>query len=214
MPSSSAPRLHLNDGRRIPQLGLGVWQVSNDEAGPAIQEALQAGYRSIDTAAMYENETGVGQAIRSASVPREELFITTKLWNDQQGSNVTRKALQESLRKLQLEYVDLYLIHWPAPKNDRYVDTWRTLIELRELGLAKSIGVSNFTPVNLQRLIDETGVVPAVNQVELHPFLQQFTLRKFHAQHGIATESWSPLARGELTGNALLGPARPQARQK
>jgi 2,5-diketo-D-gluconate reductase A len=201
---TSAPTLPFHDGRSIPQLGFGVWQVPNEEAASVVSEAIRVGYRSIDTAAIYGNEEGVGTAIHQASVPREELFITTKLWNTNQGYDETLRAFDESLRKLRLDYVDLYLIHWPCPMRDAYVETWRAFLKLKEDGRAKSIGVSNFTVSNLQRIIDETGEKPVINQIELHPRFQQKVLRDFHAEHGILTESWSPLGRGALFDNGSL----------
>ncbi|RLM27595.1 2,5-didehydrogluconate reductase A [Brenneria alni] len=188
------PKLKLADGNIIPQLGLGVWQASNEETVAAVTEALKTGYRAIDTAAIYKNEKGVGQALQLAEIPREELFITTKLWNSDQKN--PQKALEESLRKLQLRYVDLYLIHWPQPQQDIYVDAWRGLIKLQQQGLVKSIGVSNFHTHHIQRLKDETGVLPVINQIELHPLFQQRPLHTWNATHRIQTESWSPLAHG------------------
>ncbi|MEE3663489.1 2,5-didehydrogluconate reductase DkgA [Brenneria sp. g21c3] len=187
-------KLKLADGNIMPQLGLGVWQASNAETVTAVTAALQTGYRAIDTAAIYKNEEGVGQALQSAAIPREELFITTKLWNSDQKT--PQKALEESLQKLQLSYVDLYLIHWPLPQQNTYVDAWRGLMKLQEQGLVKSIGVSNFHPQHLQRLKDETGVFPVINQIELHPLFQQRQLHAWNATHRIQTESWSPLAQG------------------
>ncbi|MBJ7222438.1 MULTISPECIES: 2,5-didehydrogluconate reductase DkgA [unclassified Brenneria] len=187
-------KLKLADGNIMPQLGLGVWRASNEETVTAVTEALKTGYRAIDTAAIYKNEQGVGQALQSAEIPREELFITTKLWNSDQKD--PQRALEESLRKLQLNYVDLYLIHWPLPQQDTYVDAWRGLIKLQQQGLVKSIGVSNFHTHHLQRLKDETGVLPVINQIELHPFFQQRPLHTWNATHRIQTESWSPLAQG------------------
>jgi 2,5-diketo-D-gluconate reductase A len=202
---STIPSISFNDGRSIPQFGLGVWQVKQADAASVIHSALEAGYRHIDTAAAYGNEAGVGEGIRTGSVPREEIFVTTKLWNDRHDHEDAQQALRESLDRLGLDSVDLYLIHWPAPERDLYVEAWKALIKLREAGLAKSIGVSNFTVANLQRLLDETGVVPAVNQIELHPLFQQEELRAFHTRHGIVTESWSPLARGgELLEHPLF----------
>ncbi|AHG19576.1 2,5-diketo-D-gluconic acid reductase [Chania multitudinisentens RB-25] len=188
------PIIKLHDGRLMPQLGLGVWQATIEETTHAVAKALEVGYRSIDTAAIYKNEEGVGNALQSTAIPRSELFITTKLWNDDQGN--PQAALETSLKKLRLDYVDLYLIHWPTPAQDQYVAAWRGLIKLREQGLAKSIGVCNFHTPHLQRLLDETNTAPVINQIELHPMLQQRQLRAWNATHQIATESWSPLAQG------------------
>lgn len=196
-----APSVTLNDGRPMPQLGFGTWQISDREADRIVAEAIGIGYRLIDSASIYENEAGVGRAIAAAGVPRKELFITTKVWNDRHGYDATLKAFDESLRKLRLDAVDLYLIHWPVAAQDRYVDTWRALIELRRQGRARSIGVSNFHPEHLRRVIAETGVTPAVNQIELHPALQQRELQEFHRAHRIVTECWSPFAQGELISN-------------
>ncbi|MEU7033215.1 MULTISPECIES: aldo/keto reductase [unclassified Streptomyces] len=181
----------------MPQLGFGVWQVPDDEATRAVATALEAGYRSIDTAAIYENETGTGRAIAASGLPREELFVTTKLWNSEQGHDSTLRAFDASLDKLGLDYVDLYLIHWPVPAKDAYVDTFRAFEKIYADGRAKAIGVSNFLPEHLDRLIGETSVVPAVNQIELHPHLQQQASREAHARYGIATEAWSPLGQGK-----------------
>ncbi len=201
------PVLSLNDGSQIPQLGFGTWQIP--EAATAVSAALVAGYRLIDTASVYGNETGVGEGILLSGVPREKIFVTTKLWNSHQGYGETLRAFNESLRRLRLDYVDLYLIHWPMPKWDRYLESWRALIELRKDGRARSIGVSNFQIPHLRRLMDETGVAPAVNQIELHPYFQQRPLRVFHAQHDIVTESWSPLGQGALLHNVkVLGIAQ------
>ena len=186
--------IKLQDGNVMPQLGLGVWKAGNDEVVQAIHKALEVGYRSIDTAAAYKNEEGVGKAIQSAGIPRDELFITTKLWNDDQQR--PQQALEESLEKLKLDHVDLYLMHWPVPAIGHYVDAWKGMIELQKQGLAKSIGVCNFQINHLQRLIDETGVTPVINQIELHPLLQQRQLHAWNATHKIQTESWSPLAQG------------------
>ncbi|MBT0386370.1 2,5-didehydrogluconate reductase DkgA [Morganella morganii] len=184
----------LSDGHLMPQLGLGVWKAGNDVVGSAVQTALETGYRLIDTAAIYQNEEGVGEGLKATTVPRDELFITTKLWNsDQQHAG---KALEVSLKKLQLDYVDLYLIHWPAPAEDHYVSAWEQLIELQKSGLTRSIGVCNFDIGHLQRIIHKTGVAPVLNQIELHPLLQQRELQAWNATHSIHTESWSPLAQG------------------
>ncbi|MDK1472101.1 aldo/keto reductase [Streptomyces sp. 549] len=194
---SNVPNITLNNGVAMPQLGFGVWQVPDDEATAAVGQAIEAGYRSIDTASIYGNETGTGKAVAESGLPREELFVTTKLWNDDQGYDSTLRAFDASLGRLGLEYVDLYLIHWPLPTQDRFVDTWRAFERLYADGRVKAIGVSNFQPAHLQRLLDETSVVPALNQVELHPQLQQDQLRTFHSAHGIATEAWSPLGQGK-----------------
>ncbi len=193
------PAVKLNDGSKIPQLGLGVWQVPDDQAAASVKEALAAGYRSVDTAAIYGNEAGVGAGLRAAGVARKDLFVTTKLWNDKHDFDAAHKALDESLEKLGLAYVDLYLIHWPVAGSDKFVDAWRAMVEMKADGRARSIGVSNFTQANLERIIDATGVTPSVNQIELHPGFAQRELRAFHAKHGIATESWSPLAQGGIT---------------
>lgn len=198
------PTIRLNDGRSMPQLGFGVWQVPSHEAKSILGEAVAAGYRSIDTAAVYGNEEGVGEAVRASPVPREELFITTKVWNDRHGYDAALSAFDESLARLKLDFVDLYLIHWPLPRGEAYLDTWRALIRLRDEGRAKSIGVSNFKIPHLRRLMDETGVAPVLNQIELHPRFQQKELRAFHAEHGIATESWSPLGKGALMADETL----------
>ncbi|MFE4054156.1 aldo/keto reductase [Streptomyces sp. YIM B13518] len=181
----------------MPQLGFGVWQVPDAEAETAVTTALEAGYRSIDTAAIYGNEEGTGRALAKSGVPREELFVTTKLWNSDQGYDSTLRAFDTSLSKLGLDYVDLYLIHWPTPARDRYVDTYKAFEKLLGDGRVRAIGVSNFLPEHLDRLTAETSVVPAVNQIELHPHLQQQASREYHAQRGIATEAWSPLGSGK-----------------
>ncbi|MGW3623489.1 aldo/keto reductase [Streptomyces sp. NPDC000880] len=194
---SKVPSISLNNGVAMPQLGFGVWQVPDDEAAQAVATALEAGYRSIDTAAIYENEEGTGRAVAASGIRREELFITTKLWNSDQGYDSTLRAFDASLDKLGLDYVDLYLIHWPLPSKDAYVDTYKAFEKIYADGRAKAIGVSNFLPEHLERLIGETSVVPAVNQIELHPQLQQGELRAFHDRHGIKTEAWSPLGQGK-----------------
>jgi 2,5-diketo-D-gluconate reductase A len=197
------PVISLNNGTRLPQLGFGVFRVGDAEAVGAVGTALQAGYRSIDSAAGYENERGVGEAIARSGLPRGEVFVTTKLTNHAHGFDRALRAFDGSLELLGLDYVDLYLIHWPRPHHDLYVETWRALEKIYAEGRAKAIGVSNFQIPHLQRLLDETDIVPAVNQIELHPYLTQPDLRAFHAERGIVTEAWSPLAKG---GRLLADP--------
>jgi len=192
-----ASQITLNDGNTIPQLGFGVFKVDQAETERVVSTALEVGYRHIDTAAVYGNEEGVGAAIAASGIPREEIFVTTKLWNADQGTDSARRALETSLGKLGLDSVDLYLIHWPRPDQDRYVESWQTLAQLRDEGLTRSIGVSNFHEPHLQRLLDETDVVPAVNQIELHPAFAQRPLRAFGTEHGIHTEAWGPLGQGK-----------------
>lgn len=199
-----SPTIRFNDGKEIPQLGFGVWQVPNEGANAAVTAAIDAGYRSIDTAAIYGNEAGVGDALAASSVPVKDIFVTTKLWNGDQGYDTALRAFEASLKKLRLETIDLYLIHWPVPSRDLYVESWKALIKLREEGLVASIGVSNFQIAHLERLKAETGVVPAINQVELHPRFQQKALRAYHAKEGIATEAWSPLGQGTLLSDPTL----------
>ncbi|MCX5108158.1 aldo/keto reductase [Streptomyces sp. NBC_00378] len=194
---SQVPSITLNNGVEMPQLGFGVWQVPDDEATKAVTTAIESGYRSIDTAAIYENERGTGRAIAASGVAREELFVTTKLWNSEQGHDSTLRAFDASLDKLGLDYVDLYLIHWPVPAKDAYVDTYKAFERIHADGRAKAIGVSNFLPEHLERLLGETSVVPVINQIELHPQLQQAESRAFHAKHAIVTEAWSPLGQGK-----------------
>lgn len=194
---SQVPSITLNNGLEMPQLGFGVWQVPDDEAAKAVAKAIESGYRSIDTAAIYKNEKGTGRAIAASGVARDELFVTTKLWNSEQGHDSTLRAFDASLDKLGLDYVDLYLIHWPVPAKDAYTDTYRAFEKIYADGRAKAIGVSNFHPEHLKRLLAETSVVPVLNQIELHPQLQQAEARAFHAEHGIATEAWSPLGQGK-----------------
>lgn len=196
--------LRLNNDVQMPSLGFGVYQIPDGEVERAVHTAIEAGYRSIDTAALYHNERGVGAAVRSSGLAREELFVTTKLWNSQHGYDRALRAFEGSLGQLGLDYVDLYLIHWPVPGEDKYVETWRALEKILADGRARAIGVSNFELPHLQRLLDETDVVPAVNQVELHPNRQQARLREFGTDHGIVTESWSPLARGRLLEHDIL----------
>jgi 2,5-diketo-D-gluconate reductase A len=196
--------LTFNDGRKMPQFGFGVWQVPEDETAPTVETALKTGFRLIDTAAGYGNEAGVGRALKSAGVPRGEIFLTTKLANADQGYDEGLRAFDKSFGLLDTEYLDLYLIHWPAPSKDRYVASWKALMRLREEGRIRSIGVSNFTPAHLERLFAETGVIPVLNQIELHPRFQQHALREFHARHRIVTQSWSPLGRGRLDANPVI----------
>jgi len=198
------PSVELNNGQSMPKVGYGVFQVPPPETAVAVKAAIEAGYRSIDTATLYGNESGVGQAIAESDVPREELFLTTKLWNDAHGYDATLKAFDQSLAELGTDYVDLYLIHWPMPEVDLYVETWKAFERIHSEGRAKAIGVSNFQPAHLDRLAEESGIVPAVNQIEAHPYLQQREAREYDAAHGIVTEAWSPLAKG---GTLLADPA-------
>jgi diketogulonate reductase-like aldo/keto reductase len=200
----SVPTVTLHDDIAMPQIGLGVYQVPLEETAETVHHALEAGYRSIDTASLYRNERGVGDAIAASGIPREELFVTTKVWNTDQGYDQTLAAFERSLSELQLDYVDLYLIHWPAPARGLYVDTWRALLSLKAAGSVRAVGVSNFLPEHLDRLIEEEGVVPAINQVELHPRLQQPELRAAHVERGIVTEAWSPLAKGGLMDDPVI----------
>jgi 2,5-diketo-D-gluconate reductase A len=196
--------LTLNDGGAIPQVGLGVWQTPNDSAVDVVRTALDAGYRHIDTAAAYRNEKGVGEGLRASGLDRAEVFVTTKLWNDNQGYDETLIAAEKSLGRLGLDYLDLYLIHWPAPRKDRYVETWKAFVRLKEEGRVKSIGVSNFGPEHLDRIIGETGAAPVINQVELHPRFQQRALREANAKRGVLTQSWSPLGQGQLLSDPVI----------
>lgn len=198
------PAVTLNNGVQMPQIGFGVFQVPNEETTTAVAAALKAGYRSIDTAAIYGNEEGVGKALAESGINREELFITSKIWISDMGYEQTLKAFDESLQRLGLDYLDLFLIHWPAPEKELYVETWKALEKLYAEKKIRAIGVSNFQPTHLQKLIDATDVVPAVNQVELHPALQNAEVSAANAGHGIATEAWSPLAQGALLNDASI----------
>lgn len=207
------PSITLNNGVSMPQFGLGVWQAKDGkEVEDAVATALECGYRLIDTAAVYGNEQGVGRAIAASAVPREELFVTTKVWNADQGYDNTLAAFDKSLERLGLDYIDLYLIHWPVPAHDKYVETWRALEKLYVDGKVKAIGVSNFTPAYLERLMDESTVIPAVNQVELHPHLSQQELLNYCRKYGIAVESYSPL--GGAGGTLLDEPVLSQIADK
>jgi 2,5-diketo-D-gluconate reductase A len=202
--TTSIPEITLNNGVRMPQLGFGVFQVSDDDTTTAVSHALAAGYRSIDTAAIYGNEAGTGRAIAESGIAREELFITSKLWVADLGYDATLAAFEASLDKLTLNYLDLYLIHWPAPATGLYLESWRALEHLLASGKVRAIGVSNFLPEHLQAFIDLGGTVPAVNQIELHPALQQRDIAGFNAAQGIATEAWSPLAQGAVLADAAV----------
>lgn len=202
---AAVPKLKLRDGNSIPQLGLGVWQVDPDITARVVQDAIAAGYRSIDTAEGYQNEEGVGAAIRAAGVPREELFITSKLRNGGHKRDLALQSFDETMHKLGLEQLDLFLIHWPVPSQGRYVEAWKTLVELKGQGRVKSIGVSNFDEDHLRRIIAETGETPVVNQIELHPRFQQRDKRDYLAAHDIRIESWSPLGSGSLLDDATVG---------
>jgi 2,5-diketo-D-gluconate reductase A len=196
--------VRLSDGVEIPQLGFGVFQVPPEDTVEVTMQAFETGYRHIDTARAYQNEAQVGQAFRASGLGRDEVFITTKCFNDDHGYEQAKEAFRASLDRLELDFVDLYLIHWPVPSKDKYVETWKAFIDLQEDGLVRSIGVSNFQPDHLHRIIDETGVTPSVNQIELHPRLQQAGLRREHEELGIATEAWSPLAQGEVLDDPVI----------
>ncbi|TDQ02181.1 MULTISPECIES: aldo/keto reductase [unclassified Leifsonia] len=201
---ASIPQLTLNDGNTIPQLGFGVYKIPEAETAEAVVTALEAGYRHIDTAAFYENERGVGEGVRRSGIDRSDVFVTSKVWWTENGYDSTLRSFDASLERLGFDTIDLFLIHWPAPRSDRYVETWRALERVREEGRARSIGVANFHIHHLDRLARETGTVPAVNQVELHPWLPQAEVRAYDASHGIVTEAWSPLARGRVLGDPVL----------
>jgi 2,5-diketo-D-gluconate reductase A len=204
MTDIDVPRVALNDGTTIPQLGLGVYKVADDEAERVVRIALDEGYRHVDTATLYGNEAGVGRAIRASGLDRDDVYLTTKVWNTAHGYDETLRAFDESLARLGTDHVNLYLIHWPAPARDRYVETYRALETIRAEGRARSIGVSNFSIAHLERLLGETEVVPVVDQVEAHPWLPQRELRAFGDAHGIVTEAWSPLARGRILDDSVL----------
>ncbi len=205
MTSSPIQNIALNDGTTIPQIGFGVFQIDDEGAEAAVTEALTAGYRSIDTAKIYGNERGVGRALAAATVPRDEIYVTTKLWNTDQGYESTMRAFDSSMTRLGLDVLDLYLIHWPVPSNDLYVETYRAMIDLQEAGRIRSVGVSNFNPTHLDRVIAETGVTPALNQIEAHPYFPQNDLHAYNDSLGIATEAWSPLGQGRgILENPLL----------
>lgn len=190
----------LNDGHRMPWLGLGVWQTPPSETAQVVEQAVEIGYRAVDTARLYKNEAGVGKGL----LAHPDIFVTTKLWNDEQGYDATLRAFEESAHRLQRDVVDLYLIHWAMPQQGLYVESWKALIELKRQGRVRSIGVSNFTEDHLSRIMDATGVVPVVNQIELHPFFQQKELRAFHKAYNIQTEAWRPLGKGAILGNDVI----------
>lgn len=202
---STQPHVSFNDGRSIPQLGLGVWQTPDDVAVEAVSTALKTGYRHIDTAAVYKNEEGVGKGIVASGIDRGDIFLTTKVWNEDQGFDETLKAMDASLKRLGTNYVDLYLIHWPSAFRGKYIETWKAMIRLREEGKAKSIGVSNFEGSYIDDLIRDTGVTPAINQIQLHPRFQQKAMRDKHAELGVVTESWSPLGQGQVLADPVIG---------
>lgn len=201
---SDQPNISFNDGKSIPQVGLGVWQTPNETAVTAVRAALEAGYRHVDTAAAYHNEQGVGEGLRASGLDRRDIYLTTKLWNDDQGFDATLRAFDASLKQLGTDYVDLYLIHWPSPHRGKYRDTWKAFARLKEEGRARSVGVSNFEAEHLEAIVGDTGVTPVLNQIELHPDFQQKALRAVHDRLGIRTESWSPLGQGQLLANPVI----------
>ena len=195
------PDIAFNDGHSLPQLGFGTWEVPAHRAAETVAHAIRTGYRAVDTAAVYGNEREVGEAVRASD---DHVLVTTKVWNDDHGRDRTLRAFEASCERLGLETIDLYLIHWPAPERGLYAETWATLVELKREGRVRSIGVSNFQVEHLERAIEATGVVPAVNQIELHPWLPQDELRAFHAERGIATEAWSPIAKGRILAEPVI----------
>lgn len=201
---TAIPPLSLLDGRSIPQLGFGLWQVPEDTTGQTVAQPLQLGYRLLDGAAIYGNEVGQGEGVRASGLPRDDVFVTTKVWNDNQGFDSTLRAIDASLERLGLDAVDLCLIHWPCPNKGLYVETWKAFIRAKEEGKLRSIGVSNFAPEHLQRIIDETGVTPVLNQIELHPRFQQAELRAFHGEHSIITQSWTPLGKSKSFDDPVI----------
>jgi 2,5-diketo-D-gluconate reductase A len=204
MSPNQQPMVTLNSGHAMPQLGLGVYKVNQDIAVQLIGHALEVGYRRIDTASLYDNEAEVGAAIRKSGLDREEVFVTSKIWNDRHGYLEAKEAIQESIDRLNIGYVDMMLIHWPCPKQDKYVETWRAFEDALETGLVRSIGVSNFNQPHLEKLLASAKVTPAINQVELHPQFSQHSLRKFNRSHGIKTEAWAPLGRARFNQHPLL----------
>jgi 2,5-diketo-D-gluconate reductase A len=201
---TSVPFIELNDGYHMPALGLGVWQIDDDKVGEVVNAAIDAGYRLIDTAQGYDNEAGVGAAIQNSPVPREELFLVSKLRTKSMGYDEALAGIRESLDALQVDYLDMFLIHWPTPARDNFVDTWKAFVEAQKDGLVRSIGVSNFLPEHIERIIEATGVIPAVNQLETHPYYQQRSVRDFHEKLGIRMESYSPLGHGEVLDDKVI----------
>lgn len=201
---TAIPSLPLLDGRSIPQLGFGLWQVPEDTTGQTVMQALQLGYRLLDGAAIYGNEVGQGEGLSASGLPRDEVFVTTKVWNDNQGFDSTLRAIDESLGRLGLDAVDLCLIHWPCAQKELYVETWKAFIRAKEEGKLRSIGVSNFAPEHLERIINETGVTPVLNQIEVHPRFQQKELRAFHSEHNIITQCWTPLGQSKSFNDPVI----------
>lgn len=205
---TNVPSITLHDGNKIPQLGFGIWQVPQDIAGEAVRSALETGYRMIDGAYLYMNEQGLGEGLRASSVARENVFVTTKVWNNEHGRDKARASVERSLKTIGVDQLDLVLIHWPVPSQDLYLETWRAFIEMRDEGLMKSIGTSNFNADHLERIIGETGEVPVLNQIEVNPELQQPDMRAFHAKNGIITQAWTPLGNGRsFEKEAITEPA-------